>query len=231
MTALCQRDGSATRLRCAQCDVGICPACLVRTPIGYKCQRCVGRAGATPRGRPARRRIIIAATLVAPLAFVGRVMFSDDTAPPVAVPAPSAEAEPTRQAMIGEEARDGQLVFVVDRFACDTDQAASGAQTTGKLCTLGFSVRNVSTSPARLLGRFQYLVDAQSRTYGMNEALTRAASEIGGPSLSELNINPDVAVALHFVFHVPHAVEPTQAQVRGTGVSRIGVNVRLDRRA
>jgi hypothetical protein len=61
--------------------------------------------------------------------------------------------------------------------------------------------------------------------------LTRAASEISSGSLSELTVNPGVVVALVFVFDVPDTVEPTEAQFRGTGRSRIGVSVRLERRA
>jgi hypothetical protein len=126
--------------------------------------------------------------------------------------------------MIGDEAHDGQLVFVVDHFTCS-------ARPAGKLCTLRFTARNTSDSPALLLGRFQYLVDAQSRTYGADEALTRAASENSSRSLSALNVNPGVVVPLVFVFDVPETVEPAEAQFRGTGRSRVGVNVRLERRA
>ena len=132
--------------------------------------------------------------------------------------------------MIGEEARDGQLVFVVEDLTCNAKQETAVAQA-GKLCTLRFSVKNASSSPAMLLGRFQYLVDARSRTYGADEPLTRAVSENGNRSMSELNINPEVNVPLIFVFDVPDTIEPTEAQFKGTGRSRFGVSVRLQRRA
>jgi hypothetical protein len=154
------------------------------------------------------------------------------TSDPVGVPTSSGEAPATRQAMIGEEARDGQLVFVVEDFACNPKQASSGASAqTGKLCTLRFTVKNASSSPAMLLGRFQYLVDARARTYGSDEPLTRAVPENANRSISELNINPEVIVPLTFVFDLPDTVEPTEAQFKGTGRSRFGVNVRLQRRA
>lgn len=146
------------------------------------------------------------------------------TTDPVAVAAPTAEPVATRQAMMGEEARDGQLVFVVDEFACTTKQPA------GRICTLRFNVKNASTSPAMMLGRFQYLVDAERRTYGADDALTRAVPENGNRSLSELNINPEVMVPLTFVFDLPDGIEPAEAQFRGTGRSRVGVSVRLERR-
>ncbi|MDQ3640765.1 MAG: DUF4352 domain-containing protein [Actinomycetota bacterium] len=159
---------------------------------------------------------------------------SGEAAPPRAVVETSvSEAPATRQAMIGEEARDGQLVFVVEDFACAAKEASlgAGAATAGKLCTLRFTVKNASSSPAMLLGRFQYLVDPQTKTYGADDALTRAAPENGNRSVSELNINPEVVVPLMFVFDLPDTVDPTEAQFRGTGRSRFGISVRLQRRA
>ncbi len=143
---------------------------------------------------------------------------------PVATAAPTAEPVATQQAMIGEEARDGQLVFVVEQFACTAKQPA------GRICTLRFTVKNASPSPAMMLGRFQYLVDPQRRTYGADEALTRAVPENGNRSMSELNINPEVVVPLTFVFDLPEGIEPAEAQFRGTGRSRVGVSVRLAHR-
>jgi hypothetical protein len=172
--------------------------------------------------------------LVVVLVGVSLLGGSRDTASdPVGVPATSGEAPATRQAMIGEEARDGQLVFVVEDLACNAKEASTGGGSppTGKLCTLRFSVKNASGSPATLLGRFQYLVDAQSRTYGADESLTRAVPENGNRSISELNINPEVVVPLTFVFDLPDTVEPTEAQFKGTGRIRFGINVRLQRRA
>jgi hypothetical protein len=228
MNAVCERDGATTRLRCAQCDTGICPACLVRTPIGYKCSRCAGAAVDTRRRTRTGRRVVLGAVLTALLALVSVLRSSGDIAPaPVAVPPPATGAGPARQPVIGEEAQDGQLVFVVDDFACSAKPADAG----GKLCSLRFKVRNSSDSPALLLGRFQYLVDSQARTYGADEGLTRAAYEDSSRSFSDLNVNPGVVVALIFVFDVPDAVEPLEAQFRGTGRGRVGVSVRLERRA
>lgn len=62
------------------------------------------------------------------------------------------------------------------------------------------------------------------------QARTRAAAEDGDRGLSDLNVNPDVVVALVFVFDVPESAEPTEARFRGTGRSRFGINVRLERR-
>ncbi|HEX2046427.1 MAG TPA: hypothetical protein VHF27_01605 [Acidimicrobiales bacterium] len=225
---VCERDGAATRLRCAGCGTGICPACLVRTPVGHKCPSC---AGDTP---PARRRSWVGPAVIAGLALVAALVVAmllrasgEGSSDPVAVATPAgAEAPATRQAMIGEEVRDGQLVFVVDDFGCQPREG----QGAGKVCTLRFNVKNASGAPALLLGRFQYLVDGQRRSYGADEALTRAVPENGNRGLSEINVNPEVVVPLVFVYELPESVEPTEAQFRGTGRSRFGVNVRLQHR-
>ncbi len=165
--------------------------------------------------------------LVALLVAVALFRPSEGTSSdPIAVTTPAGEAPATRQAMVGEEVRDGQLVFVVENFACHPREGQSGA----RLCTLRFKVKNDSGSPAMLLGRFQYLVDSQRRTYGADEALTRAVAENDGRSLSEININPGVVVPLVFVYELPDPVEPIEAQFRGTGRSRFGINVRLQHR-
>ncbi len=231
---VCQRDGGPTRLRCAKCEAGICPDCLVRTPVGYKCPGCAGGRAATGGRSRAGRLLVGGAALLTLLGAVALLRTSGEAAPPRAVVETSvSEAPATRQAMIGEEARDGQLVFVVEDFACAAKEASlgAGAATAGKLCTLRFTVKNASSSPAMLLGRFQYLVDPQTKTYGADDALTRAAPENGNRSVSELNINPEVVVPLMFVFDLPDTVDPTEAQFRGTGRSRFGISVRLQRRA
>jgi hypothetical protein len=229
---VCARDGAPTRLRCAGCQAGICPACLVRTPVGHKCRACAGQVVERRRSHPVGPLAVAGAGVVVLLATVVLLRPSGDatSSDPVAIDTAPAERVATTQVMIGEEARDGQLVFVVEDFGCAAKEVPAGA-TPGKLCTLRFTVKNGSTSPAALLGRFQYLVDARSKTYGADEALTRAASQYGERGLSELNINPDVVVPLTFVFDVPEAVEIAEAQFRGNGRSRFGVNVLLQRRA
>ena len=231
---VCQRDGAPTRLRCAECEVGICPACLLRTPVGYKCPGCAGERGGTGRRSPAGQLLLGGAALLAVLGAVALFRTSGEAPSKRAVVETSVtEAPATRQAMIGEEVRDGQLVFVVEDFACAAKEASftAGTTTGGKLCTLRFTVKNASSSPAMLLGRFQYLVDPQLKTYGADDALTRAAPENGNRTMSELNINPEVLVPLLLVFDLPDTVDPMEARFRGTGRSRFGISVRLQRRA
>ena len=232
---VCERDGVATRLRCAECAAGICPACLVRTPVGHKCPSCAGERAGARRRSPLP--LLVAGVAVAAL-LVGVLLTrpsTDSTAPdPVALQTDDAEVTQTRQAMIGEEARDGQLTFVVEEFTCQPERIAGWAVSRspgGKLCLLRMNVRNISGSPAVLLGRFQYLVDGQSRTYGPDEGLSRGLPENANRSLDELNVNPDVTVPVGLLFDIPSTVDPVEAQFKGTGRSRFGINVRLERRA
>lgn len=228
---VCVRDGVPTKLRCAKCDVGICPACLVATPVGYKCPGCAGAGAARGRRRGTGRRVTVpavaAVVVVAALVGIALLRSPSKRVSPVSVdgPGPTTEVAPTQEAMIGEEARDGQLVFVVDGFGCEPKPTPGG-----KLCTLHVTVSNTSGSPAVLLGGFQYLVDAQSRTYGADQDLTRAVPENANRSIAQLNVNPGVVLPLALVYDVPAAVDPTEAQFKGTGRSRFGVNVRLQRR-
>lgn len=228
---VCQRDGAPTKLCCAECEAGICPVCLVRTPVGYKCPDCAGGEGVRSQGRSRGGMAVMAGVAVLGLLVGASVLTKSSgsgTSDPVPVQTPAGEAPATTgQAMIGDEARDGQLVFVVDAATCAPRQGAGA----GKLCTLRFNVKNTSTSPAMFLGRFQYLVDAQSKTYGADDALTQAVPDNAGRDVFEINVNPDVVVPLVFVFEVPDNVEPTEAQFKGTGRGRLGVNVRLERRA
>ena len=232
---VCERDGAATRLRCAECSSGICPACLVRTPVGHKCPSCAGERAGARRRSPVP--LLVAGVAVVAL-LVGVLLTrpsTDTTAPdPVALQTDEAEVAQTRQAMIGEEARDGQLTFVVEDFTCQRERIPGGPLSRspeGKLCLLRVNVRNVSGSPALLLGRFQYLVDGQSRTYGADGDLSRGLPENANRSLDELNVNPDVTVPVGLLFDIPSTVDPVEAQFKGTGRSRFGINVRLERRA
>jgi hypothetical protein len=151
-----------------------------------------------------------------------------DAGDPVGTPA-AREQAPAGQAVLGDEVDDGQLTFVVTDFSCgETTVGARTAQ--GKFCRLHLRARNRSGGPAQVLSRFQYLLDGQSRTYGPDLALSEELAENGGRPLSELNINPDIAVDVVLVYDVPRDLDPVEAQLRGTGASRFGVRVRLQRR-
>ncbi len=65
----CRRDGVSTRLRCAECDTPICPACFVRTEVGLMCPAC--GADTTPAILlPTRRRRAFAAAALTGVALL-----------------------------------------------------------------------------------------------------------------------------------------------------------------
>jgi hypothetical protein len=135
--------------------------------------------------------------------------------------------------MLGEDAADGQITFVVTDFSCPAGplQTEGGARTPeGRFCQLRISAHNASAGPAAVLTRFQYLLDAQSKTYGPDIALSQAMADNRGRNLAELNVNPDITVAFVLVYDVPAALDPVEAQLRGTGRSRFGIRVRLQPR-
>ncbi|MDQ6724934.1 MAG: DUF4352 domain-containing protein [Actinomycetota bacterium] len=229
----CRQDGTPTRLACAGCGAGICPNCMTRTPVGFKCPICVG--GQPP---PPRRRgiLMLAAALLLGLVGAGFVLSRPARKPttdPTVVIGATGSTAPTAEPMLGEAVRDGQITFTVTDLTCGAKELQVGGATRtaeGKFCQLRLSAHNTSGGPANLLAQFQYLLDAQSKTYGPDLALSQSLADNGGRSLSQLNINPDLTVGLVLIYDVPDTLDPVEAQLRGTGGSRFGVRVQLQHR-
>ena len=57
---ICTRHGTATRLRCAQCETPICPTCAIRTPVGFKCPDHASR----PKVRRSHTGLLVLITVV-----------------------------------------------------------------------------------------------------------------------------------------------------------------------
>jgi Tol biopolymer transport system component len=95
----CEAHGTPTRLRCAEagCDKPICPQCLVKTPVGLKCQE-HAEAIAPRFDRRAQRSIIGAVALVAVAVVILSVaVFNQSSKPTLApdnTPAPAESGEP-----------------------------------------------------------------------------------------------------------------------------------------
>jgi hypothetical protein len=70
LTLTCPRDGTPTRLRCAECQAPICPSCYVRTPVGLRCPDCAVSSVPAHREAEDRPRWLVPA-LVAVLVAVG----------------------------------------------------------------------------------------------------------------------------------------------------------------
>lgn len=202
---------------------------MVRTPVGYDCPTCAGAAEGGHGRRRAVPALLVGGAVVVAAVLVGLNLARSPSSPgpaadPVGPVAAVGNTTPTRQAMIGEEARDGQLVFVVQDFSC------APKSTPGQLCQLRFTVKNVSGGPATFLGRFQYLVDGQHKVYGADTAMSGAVPDNAGRGVDQLTVNPDVVVPVVLVYDLPETVQPAEAQFKGTGTSRFGINVRLERR-
>lgn len=123
--AVCGRDGVATLLRCANCGVPICPACLVRTEVGLRCPSC----GAARPGAPlptVRRRVpaVVAAGVLVLLAGVLAALIRQSSpAGPVPPPLPPQILEfeplppestpPSRPPVVSRDPRE--VLRLVDR--------------------------------------------------------------------------------------------------------------------
>jgi hypothetical protein len=207
---------------------------MTRTPVGFKCPSCVGGL-ARASGRP--RLLVLCAGVVVVVLAAGVVLLRPAhkaTSDPVVVTGATASTAPTAEPMLGDEVHDGPITFVVTDFSCGAkDLQVGGAARTaeGKFCQLRVNAHNASRGPATLLAQFQYLLDAQSKTYGPDLALSQALAENGGRSLSQLNVNPDITVALVLIYDVPDGLDPVEAQLRGTGGGRFGIRVSLQRRS
>ena len=56
---VCARHGTPTRLSCAECETPICPACAIRTPVGFKCPDHAW----VPKARRSRTGLVVLATV------------------------------------------------------------------------------------------------------------------------------------------------------------------------
>jgi len=73
----CPRDGVDTRLQCAECSTPICPACYVRTSVGFRCEDCGAASGPCHHYRPeARPRWHLVAAVAAAAVVLGAVVLA-----------------------------------------------------------------------------------------------------------------------------------------------------------
>jgi hypothetical protein len=224
----CSQDGEATRLTCAGCGDGICPRCMVRTPVGLKCQACTGVATGTGGRRLPTVAVVLlvaAASMLGVLA-AGLVRRGDGAKPAAA---PSSTVDSGTQPGMGEEAHEGGLSFVVTRFDCQPTQTdASGAIRTpqGRFCSLGLVVKNVGDRPEGFSGIFQGLVDGQGRRFGPDDKATQALPENQVRDFLLQQINPGNEIRGVLVYDLPVGLEPAQALLKRTPRSS-GVTIRL----
>ena len=70
----CPRDGTPTRLRCAECQAPICPDCFVRTPVGLRCPDCAVSSVPPRRYAEGRPRWLVPAVAAVGIAIAAAVV-------------------------------------------------------------------------------------------------------------------------------------------------------------
>lgn len=201
----CERHGAPTQLACATCGALICPDCLVRTAVGFKCRACTGRTSTGATKWPVRVGTVLLAAVVIGIPFGVRALSDggrSDGGPALAT-APAAG--------IGDEVRDAGLTFTVRSVECEP-----GAD--GQVCVMSVGAVNQGTGPEELFGRLQFLVDEVGRRYGPEETFDLFFEEL----------NPGEEGNLRLIFELPADVTIDEAELH-TYPNSLGARVGLDR--
>lgn len=216
VSGTCSGHGAATQLACARCGTPICPRCLVRTPVGFRCSPCSGRSAAHSSRLAARVALAVLLTALVTAIRLGARYFTgrDSSRPP-----PEALAvEPA--AGLGEEVRDGVLTFVAESFSCRDEPGVVPRDAPPiQACTLFLTGVNHGDAPAELFGRLQYVVDDAGRRYGPEEGIVEPFLEI---------LNPEEAGRLTLVFFVPAGATIEGLEVHSYPGS-LGARISLER--
>ncbi len=225
----CERDGASTRLSCVECRTPICPQCLVRTPVGMKCDACGARPGpaAAGRGRAGggggggRRRsrwVVVApvaavAAAVAAAVLVPRLRSSDGFDRRVETYNPAAEnrpAAPYTFGGIGREVVDQNLSFVVKSVECGPTEVA-GRAAQGRFCLVTLTVRNVSRTSVTLDSSTQTLSDGAGgagRRFQADPGATAAHPANAGLDMLAPVVNPGNELTGVLVYDLPADAKP-----------------------
>ena len=215
----CEKDRAATRLTCAQCAAPICPQCMMRTPVGLKCLTCgVLKGGSSSPGAGRAAWVVPAMIVLILLAVIGLPrLFSRSDGPLDEDVGFSPDAEgPARFAMLGEEAKDADLAFMVSDFECGATQVGEGATARtaqGRFCFLTLSLRNTGRSPVPFFAPGQALVDGQERRFGVDGRATAAHPANAGGDPTAALINPSNELSGVLVFDIPPDVHPVYANL------------------
>jgi hypothetical protein len=219
----CERDGEPTLLTCVQCATPVCTQCLVRTPVGMKCEKCADpgarRAGASTSRLlrtlvPLAVILLVAGTLLLPRLLSGN---SEEEPQDVIRMDPRAAENPSRYARFGQEARDGDLAFVVRGMDCAATSVQAGEVTRnaqGRFCFLTVDVRNTGREPATLVEKMQTVLDKLNRRFEPDAAATAAHPGNAGRDLTSLVVNPGNQVHAVLIYDVPPDVTPVVASFR-----------------
>ncbi len=231
----CQRDGVATQLTCAGCAAPICPACLVRTPVGLKCPACVGPVAT--RGRMRLPVPVLAALAVVVLAVAGwlAVGRSGSGSSVAAAKAGLDIANTASESRIGQEVRDGTFAFTVTRVDYVGQEVGTPPSTRvaqGRFCLLHLHLRNVGNQPAAYSGAAQLLADTSAQALQPRRGRRRGGVSApghrrGDKEITDVRLNPGAEVDGVLIFDMPVAAKPAEFEFHAAPRT-IGVKVRLD---
>lgn len=235
----CVRHGTATLLRCAQCDTPVCPKCTVWTVVGQKCPTCVGRVDPTLAQRARRLAGPILVGLGVILALLSlKFLASGGFQKKSPRPSSQVDTQPATIA-IGERGTDEDLEFLVSRFECGATQVGSGPgarSAVGRFCLLDLKVRNRGNDPVQFTAMSQVLKDTAGRRYAFDARATLAnLPSVSRDFLTFQQLNPGIEVQGVLVYDVPASVVPVVAELhrglaaggRLVGLPSRGVRVRL----
>ena len=218
----CAEDDAATRLTCTACAAPICPKCFVRTPVGFKCRKCVGM-GRVAGPRPVNRTAVVVLTVVVAgvVALAGwRLLLpGDEPLGDESARYSGQSARDIERPFLGEPGSDGPLTFTVTGFDCGppgTEGAAGGRVAQGRFCSLRLVVENTGTQPETFQLAEQFVLDPDARRYRPDD----------DPDLASRVVNPGNQLNATLVFDVPPSVRPDEAELHRFERSR-GVRVLL----
>lgn len=232
----CGRDGVATQLTCVGCGAPICPACLVRTPVGLKCSTCTGSA-TKARGRAVPALAMLAVALVPVIVWLvfspGSRSGSDSRAGDAAATLDLVNT--AAQSRMGDEVRSGPFAFTVNQVECVGREVGTPPDTRtaqGRFCLVHLKVRNAGDGPESYVGATQLVADSSARRYspGVMEsgppppALVMAS---GDKEITTVRLNPGSEVSGVLVFDMPVTAKPAEFEFR-PGPAAMGAKVRLD---
>lgn len=216
----CERDGAPTLLTCVQCATPVCTQCLVRTPVGMKCEKCAdpgahrGRSSTNGLLRtlvPLGVILLVAGTLLLPRLLSGN---GKEEPQDLIRMDPRAAENPSRYARFGQEARDGDLAFIASGMDCSATSIQAGGVTRtaqGRFCFVTVDVRNTGREPATLVEKNQTVLDKLNRRFEPDAAATAAHPANAGRDLTSLVINPGNQVHAVLVYDMPTDVDPVVA--------------------
>lgn len=157
---------------------------------------------------------------------------SNSSSTPNSTPASSATSSTTTTLKIGQPAADGKLQFTITGFQCSVNQIEQPDDTDyvvtqgAPYCVMKLSVEDTSTVSQSFDDDSQYLYDASSKQYSVDDDATIAANDSDSNFMEDPTVNPGVTLTGTIAFDIPAGVTPTYAMFHDSELSN-GVKVSL----